>query len=54
MERIVKSSSVNERIERRMFLIWLAARRLPLKDRNAVAGKAIAGIALVGRNEEEG
>lgn len=53
MERHVKSESVNGRIDRRMFLIWWATRNLTPKDRNAVAGKAIAGIAIAGRNESE-
>ena len=53
MEHHVKPESVNGRVERRMFLIWWAAKNLPPLDRNAVAGKAIAGLAIAGRNESE-
>ena len=53
MDRDAKSESVNARIDRRMFLIWFVAKGFEPKDRNAVAGKAIAGIAIVGRNDSE-
>lgn len=54
MERHVKSESVNERINRRMlFLLW-AAKNLTPKNKSAVAGRAIAGIAIVGRGDIEG
>ena len=54
MERHVKSESVSERISRRMlFLLW-AVNNLEPKSKSAVAGKAIAGIAIVGRSDIEG
>lgn len=45
---------VEEERDRRRFLIWWASRNHTPKDRNAVAGTAIAGIAIAGRNQIEG
>lgn len=54
MECHVKSESVTGRVERRMFLLWFAAtRNATPKDRNAIAGKAVAGLAIAGRSATE-
>lgn len=53
MERNAEPKSVDCLMERRMFLIWFASRGKTTKDRNAIAGRAIAGIAIAGRDIEE-
>lgn len=53
MERYVEPKSLIGRMDRRKFLIWFVSRGFEPKNRNAVAGKAIAGIAIAGRNESE-
>lgn len=51
MGRNAEPKSVDRLMERRMFLIWFATRNRVPKDRTAVVGRAIAGIAIAGRNE---
>lgn len=53
MECNVKSESVSGRVDRRMFFLWLATRNITPKNRTAVVGKAVAGIAIAGRNNSE-
>ena len=54
MERDAVLTKRMSRISRRMFLLWIATRVMTPKDRNAVAGKAIAGWAIAGCDQKEG